>query len=171
MRRSLLLTLAVLCPFLAAPSGASAASVRVVGTGNAIRIDAAIDEYEDAQLVVNGAHGRLAAALDEAQTAPLLRDNLSVFRIDQTEVRGRAIYDPLPPLARSARVDGKARLLVRVNVPEGTPAGVYRGLLHLTLEKDALADVPISVTVWPVQLPARDDESAFKTLFLITPQS
>src|SRR4051812_32831450 len=156
MPRLLRLLAALSLAILVSPLAAHAADVEVVGGGEALLLDSAIDEYEDGHLTVGDAYGRLAVTVDPASDA-LLRDGLQVLRVAQTQVGGKQVDDPLPPLADDSRVDGDAGLVVRVDTPAGTAAGVYHALLHVTLDGSPLPDVPVQLTVWDVTLPARDD--------------
>jgi hypothetical protein len=152
---------------------AGAATPRVDVPGSTLEIDAASGELEDGSLIVRGAAGgRLAVRLD-AGSAPLLQQGLAVLRLTSTRVAGLAVADPLPPLARKATVSGPApvRLVVRVRVPDGTPAGIYEGRLAFASNGGRFASVPVRVRVFGVQLPARDDPTAFRTLFLVQPQT
>jgi hypothetical protein len=151
---------------LATPAGARQATRAVV-------LDASIGEYEDASLSLRApSTGLLEAALDPS-SATVLRDGLSVLRVETTRVAGRTIADPLPPLAEVATVQGGevARLVLRVHVPDGTPPGVYSGLVQLSLGGSPLRSVPLTLRVWDVRQPALDDPSGFRTLFLVNPQT
>ncbi len=44
-------------------------------------------------------------------------------------------------------------IFVDVHVPKGLAAGTYTGTVHVTADVGGSADVPISVTVWPLDLP------------------
>jgi len=44
-------------------------------------------------------------------------------------------------------------LWLDVHVPKGTPAGAYAGSLTVTATQGSSATVPVSVTVWPIDLP------------------
>ncbi len=151
---------------LAQPAGARQSA-------RAIVLDASIGEYEDAALSVRApATGRLEATLDPSSAA-VLRDGLSVLRVETTRVAGRTIADPLPRLAEVATVHGGevARLVLRVRIPDGTTPGVYSGLVQLSLGGSALRSVPLTLRVWDVRQPALDDPNGFRTLFLVNPQT
>src|SRR2546421_198826 len=107
MLRLLRLLAALTLAVLVSPLAAHAADVQIVGGGQALVLDSAIDEYEDGQLTVTDAYGRLAVAVDPASDA-LLRDGLQVLRVSQTQVGGKQVDDPLPPLVHASRVDGDA---------------------------------------------------------------
>ena len=154
------------------PAAAAVPSVDVPGRGTTIRVDAAIGELEDARIVVHGASGRLSAQLED-DSAPLLHEGMTVLRLVTTRVGERAIADPLPPLARRATVAQGApvRLVLRFRVPDGTAPGAYEGRLALSSAGHAFATVPVRLRVFAVQMPARDDPAAFRSLFLIAPQT
>ena len=162
------LTAGVVLPLPAAAAGPSVD----VPVGSQVRVDAASGEFANAGLTVRGATGRLSVRL-EAGSAPLLEQGLTVLRLRTTHVGGRAIADPLPPLVRSATITGAApvRLVLRFRVPDATPAGIYDGRLAFFHDGRRFGRVPVRLRVFGVQLPARDDPTAFRTLFLIQPQT
>ena len=151
---------------------AAAPSVAVPGPGSTLRVDAAAGELEDGSVVVRGARGRLSVHLDDG-SAPLLQQGLAVLRLTRTQVDGRAIADPLPPLAQAAKVrtSSPVRLVLRFRVPDATPPGVYEGRLAFASNGRRFATVRVRLRVFGVQMPARDDPTAFRTLFLIQPQT
>ena len=159
---------------LALPAGAGAASpsVDVPGPAAQIRVDAASGELANAGVTVRGATGRLSVRLEDG-SAPLLRQGLTVLRLVTTQVGGRAIADPLPPLVQAATVAGTApvRVVLRFRVPDATPAGVYEGRLAFAVDGRRFERVAVRLRVFGVQLPARNDPTAFRTLFLIQPQT
>ena len=162
--------LAALVP--AGSAGAATPRAEVPGPGSTVRVDAAAGELEDGTIVVHGARGRLSVHL-EAGSAPLLLESLSVLRLTTTRVAGREIADPLPPLSQEpvVRVGSKVRLVLRFRVPDATPAGIYDGRLVVASNGRRFASVPVRLRVFGVQMPARDDPAAFRTLFLIQPQT
>ncbi len=153
-------------------AGAAVPSVDVPGAGSRIRVDAASGELANAGVTVRGATGHLSVRL-EPDSAPLLRQGLTVLRLVTTQVGGRAIADPLPPLVQTATVSGTApvRLVLRFRVPDATPAGIYEGRLAFSRDGQRFRQVPVRLRVFGVQLPARNDPKAFRTLFLIQPQT
>jgi hypothetical protein len=159
---------------LACAQAAAAAGPRVdvAGPGATLRVDAAAGEFEDGTATVHGASGRLSVALTTG-AAPLLQQGLSVLRLTTTQVDGREVGDPLPPLAQEAAVTASepVRLVLRFRVPDGTPAGVYAGRLAFSSNGRRFATVPVRLRVFGVQLPARDDPAGFRTLFLMQPQT
>ena len=162
--------LAALVP--AGSAGAATPRAEVPGPSSTVRVDAAAGELEDGTIVVHGARGRLSAHL-EPGAAPLLLDSLAVLRLTTTRVDGREIGDPLPTLSQElfVRAGSKVRLVLRFRVPDGTPAGVYDGRLAVASNGRRFASVPVRLRVFGVQMPARDDPAAFRTLFLIQPQT
>ena len=116
--------------------------------------------------------GRLSVHAQEGSAA-LVPLGLSVLRVTTTRVAGRAVPDPLPPLARRSTVGGSGpvRLILRFRVPEGTAAGTHDGGLVFSLDGRPFATLPVRLRVFGVQLPARDDPAGFRTLFLIQPQT
>jgi hypothetical protein len=163
---------AALSALCTASAPAATPGVEVPGPSATVRVDAAIGEIEDAGVVVHGISGRLSVSLDSG-SAPLLAQSLSVLRVATTRVAGRTVADPLPPLHRRAGVSAKApvRLVLRFRVPDGTAAGTYDGRLVFARNRQPFATLPVRLRVFAVQLPGRDDPKAFRTLFLIQPQT
>jgi hypothetical protein len=151
---------------------AATPAVDVPGPGSTVRVDAAAGELENGRVIVRGVSGRLSVRLD-AGSAPLLLQGLSVLRLVDTQVAGRAIGDPLPPLAQRAKLiaSSPVTLVLRFRVPDATPAGIYEGRLEFASNGHGFATVPVRLRVFGVQMPARDDPAAFRTLFLIQPQT
>ena len=168
----LAVALTALCTLGAGPAVAATPRVEVPGPGATVRVDAASGESEDATVVVHGVNGRLSAHFDAA-SAELLPANLSVLRVATTRVAGRQVADPLPPLQRRATMSAAApvRLVLRFRVPDGTAAGTYDGRLVFAQNGQPFETLPVRLRVFAVQLPARDDPAAFRTLFLIQPQT
>ncbi len=162
----------LLVALLAADAHAATPRVEVPGRASTIGVDAASGELESAIAVVRGVAGRLSVRL-AAGSAPLLHSGLTVLRVETTRVGGRSVSDPLPPLTRRATVSaGEAvRLVLRFHVPDGTAAGTYAGGLVFEEAGRPFATVPVRLRVFGVQLPARNDPAAFRTLFLISPQT
>jgi hypothetical protein len=153
-------------------AGAETPNVDVPGPGSTIRVDAASGELEDASVVVRGVEGRLSVRV-EPGSATLLQFGFTALRVVTTRVGARAIPDPLPPLERRATVSGASpvRLVLRFRVPDGTAPGTYEGSLAFRSNGRPFATVAVRLRVFGVQLPARDDPTAFRTLFLIAPQT
>jgi hypothetical protein len=170
---SSLLVVAALVAILAARPGSAAAAtprVEVPGAATSIEVSAASGELEDARVVVRGVAGALSVHL-AAGAPPLLRQGLSVLRLESTLVAGRAVADPLPPLERRANVRAgeDVTLILRFRVPDATPAGRYESRLVFAAAGHIVATVPVLLRVFGVQLQARDDPNAFRTLFLLKP--
>ncbi len=166
------------CGFLAAmlaapavPAAGATPSVEVPGAATSIDVSAGRGEFEDARVVVHGAAGALSVR-PAAGSPALLQQGLSVLRLETTQVDGRPVADPLPPLMRRASVAGgeDVSLVLRFRVPGETLPGSYRSSLVFSVDGVAFATVPLLLRVFDVQLPARDDSSALRTLFLLKPQ-
>jgi hypothetical protein len=169
-----LLVLGVLVAVLgaSAPSSRAAAPrVDVPGAAASVEVSAASGELEDATVVVHGASGRLSVRLAVGAPA-LLQQGLAVLRVETTLVDGRPTPDPLPPLARRATVASgeDVTLVLRFRVPDATPAGTYASQLMFAAGGHPFSTVPLRLRVFGVQLPARDDPNALRTLFLLKPQ-
>jgi hypothetical protein len=137
--------------------------------GGCIRISAAQDETEAAQLVVRpGAdlQGLTAAAggLQGPSGATIPGAAVEVLRVRYVEVAnptdqtGAAAPwpDPLPPFSGPIDVPAGVNqpLWVRVHVPPETAAGVYRGQIRLAAQ-EFQAEVPLEVEVFAFRLPER----------------
>lgn len=137
--------------------------------GHAIRIQAARNEAEAAQLVVRPAEtlrGFLAtgAALIGPNGAVIPAENVDVLRVRYvpvtrpTDAVGVAAPwpDPLPPFSGPIDVPTNQNqpVWVRVRVPDEAPSGTYTGFVHLTAE-GFRADAPLEVTVFDFDLPNR----------------
>jgi Domain of unknown function (DUF4091) len=154
----------------AAPARTATPSVEVPGAAASVDVAAGRGELEDATVVVHGARGTLAARVVPG-SAPLVQQGLSVLRLETTQVDGRAVADPLPPLSRRATVAGEdVTLVLRFRVPGSTPAGTYAARLAFAVDGHSIATLPVQLRVFDVELPARDDPTAFRTLFLLKPQ-
>jgi hypothetical protein len=137
--------------------------------GEALVIRAAGDEREAAQLVVRpGALLRGLRIIPQALKGPkgsrIEARQIEVLRVGYVPVAQPSDYsgaaalwpDPLPPLARPIDVPANTNqpLWVRVHVPPGTRAGLYRG--DLILEAEGFrAQVPLQVEVYGFDLPRR----------------
>ena len=150
---------------------AASPTVEVPGAAASIEVSAARGELEDARVIVHGASGRLSVR-PEAGSAPLVQQGLAVLRLETTRVAGGAVPDPLPPLSRrsAVRPSEDVTLILRFRIPDETAAGSYDGRLAFTAGGRAFASVAVHLRVFDVQLPARDDPSGFRTLFLLKPQ-
>jgi len=137
--------------------------------GAAIRIQAAKNEAEAAQLVLRP-DSAMRAFIAEAKPltgpkgATIPADRIDVLRVGYVPVtlptdKVGAVApwpDPLPPFQGPIDLDAQKNqpLWVRVRVPKDTPAGVYKGAIGLTA-KDYAAEVPLEVTVFDFTLPDR----------------
>lgn len=137
--------------------------------GEAIRISAARGEAEAAQLVVRPAKPltgfRAAAtalagpggAVIPAAVVDLLEVRYVSISMPSDETGGVGRWpDPLPPLAGPLSLAGGRNqpIWVRVRVPRGTPAGVYRGEIRLAAS-GWHATAPLVVEVYGFDLPDR----------------
>jgi hypothetical protein len=171
---SLVLVCGLLGALLAAralPAAGAGPSVEVPGAAASVEVSAGRGELEDARVVVHGAAGALTVRVAAGSPA-LLQQGLSVLRLETTQVDGRPVADPLPPLTRRASVGAgeDVPLVLRFRVPDEAPAGSYRGTLVFALDGHSFATVPLLLRVFDVQLPRRDDPGALRTLFLLKPQ-
>lgn len=151
---------------------------RLIGT--ALKIAAARNESEAAQFVL-----RPQTALKNltVQTTPLRSagatidaKNIEVLRVryvdiaQPTDATGTAAPwpDPLPPL--KAPIDLEANrnqpFWLRVSVPKGAKAGVYKGEVRLKANGYS-ASVPVQLTVWNFALP---DRLTCQTAFGFSPE-
>jgi hypothetical protein len=137
--------------------------------GRALRIQAARNEVEAAQVVV-----RPTAALTGFAVAvePLIgpkgvvipAKNVETLRVRYvpvvrpTDKIGAAAPwpDPLPPFKGLIDLEGRRNqpIWVRVKVPENVPSGTYKGVIRLSASGYE-ASVPIEVTVFDFELPDR----------------
>ena len=137
--------------------------------GAALRIQAARNETEAAQLVVRPAaalQGLTAhcdglagpdGAVIPAEAVEVLRVRYVDVAIPTDEVGAVAPWpDPLPPFDAPVDVpaDTNQPLWVRVHVPEDAPAGVYRGQVALAADGYQAA-APVEVEVFGFTLPDR----------------
>jgi len=148
--------------------------------GEALRISAARNEAEAAQLVLRPARDleglRLEARdLQGPGRARIPAAAVEVLRVGYvpvtrpTDETGAAGWwpDPLPPVRE--RLDLEAGVnqpfWVRVTVPRGVPAGVYRGEIRLKAQ-GYKAVVPVEVEVYDFDLP---DRMTCQTAFGLSP--
>ncbi|MBP5640800.1 MAG: hypothetical protein J6X55_15065 [Victivallales bacterium] len=76
----------------------------------------------------------------------------------RTTYQAKAYYRQIPMVLDRAKVfpvpaDTAHSFWLDIAVPEGTPAGVYKGSVRVTLD-DAVQEIPVSVTVRPFSLPS-----------------
>ncbi len=138
--------------------------------GRALRIHAARNETDAAQLVVRPArelHGfrvRTPGPLRGPDGATLPADTLEFLRVRYVRVERPTDFrgcvglwpDPLPPLRAPITLPANRNqpLWVRVSAPKAARPGVYRGTIRLEAE-GWRAEVPIEVTVFDFALPDR----------------
>jgi len=137
--------------------------------GQAIRIQAAKNEVEAAQVVICPAEdmrGFTASCGDLAGPggAKIPAANIELLRVryvpvtQPTDKVGVAAQwpDPLPPFQGPIDLEAKKHqpVWVRVKVPRDVPAGVYKGQVHLSAEGYA-AEAPLEVTVFDFEFPDR----------------
>ncbi len=137
--------------------------------GAALRIQAARNEAEAAQFVVcpkealtglSATPGSLtskAGGTIPAEAMELLRVRYVNITTPTDAVGAAAPWpDPLPPLEDPIDVDAGRHqpIWVRVTVPPGTLAGVYRGVIALDAEGYS-GEVPVEVEVFDFDLPDR----------------
>lgn len=148
--------------------------------GEAIRISAARNEAEAAQLVISPQSDLRGLSVTPGDLrgpsgALLPAHAVEVLRVryvnvteptDPTGVVG-LWPDPLPPIRDSLEAKGGENLplWVRVTVPKGTPAGIYSGKLMLQAENWS-AEVPLQVEVFGFELP---DQMTCTTAFGFRP--
>ena len=146
-------------------------------SGDSVRIRAARNEAECAQLVVRPARdlhnvtASMAGDLRSAGGAVLAGSAVEVLRVRYVDVRhvsdalGEAGLwpDPLPPFRGGIDVPAATNqpLWVRVSVPAGASAGLYAGAIAVRAE-GFRADVPLEVEVFDVTLP---QETTCRSLF------
>jgi hypothetical protein len=166
----------------AQPRAAKSASVGVFPSSTTIRASAplpargatsvslntAIGEQDDAQIVVSDAQQVriLAPQLD----APL---QLKLFFAHYVSFGGTLVPDALLPWDGGQRATEQKNqpLWLQVTVPPGTPPGTYQGSVQVVAD-DATVGVPISVTVFPVSLPAPNQVAgSLLTAFHVAAQS
>jgi len=133
-----------------------------------VSLNMAVDEQEDAVLVVSGAQ---RVQLDAPTIdAPL---QLQLRFAHYVSFGGTLVPDALLPWDGSARAAEHANqpLWLQVTAPAGTAPGVYHG--RVTVVADGAAQqIPLSVRVFPVALPARNQVAgSLLTAFHVAAQS
>jgi len=141
----------------------------------AVRIYAARNEYESAQVVIRAG----AAPVEDATVtiSPLVgpggatigADSVSLFRVTYIHLPAvKADYpDPLPPLTGPFRVEAESNqpVWITVYVARGKPAGEYRGKITVNADGAQERSIPVALTVWNFTLP---DMPASRTAFGIS---
>ena len=137
--------------------------------GKAVRIQAAKNEVEAAQLVVHPAqqlndlfaHGDVLTGPGGATIPAYNVEVLTVRYVPVTQPTDKTGVaapwpDPLPHFKWLLNLEAKTNqpVWVRVKVPRTAPAGLYTGVIHLTAENYAV-DVPLEVEVFDFMLPDR----------------
>jgi len=139
-----------------------------------VRIYAARNEYESAQIVVRAGAQSLqdvlvtVSALSGPGGAEIGTDCISLYRVAYIHLPALKADcpDPLPPLTPfSVAPETNQPVWITVYIPKGTPRGDYRG--HLTISATGATEhrVPIVVTVWNFDLP---DTPTSRTAFGIS---
>jgi hypothetical protein len=140
----------------------------------AVRIYAARNEYESAQVIIRAATTPLEDVT--VKVGPLVgpggakigADLIRLYRVAYIHLPAvKADYpDPLPPLMGPFRVAAETNQPVWITayVPRGKPAGEYRGKIEVTAG-GATQSVPVALTVWNFTLP---DTPASRTAFGIS---
>ncbi len=138
-------------------------------TAPAIQIAAAANEVEAAQLVLRPQKPLqgltvVGSDLTGPQGARMRASCIEILQVGYVHVAQPTDAvgtvgpwpDPLPPLAQSVELKGGVNfpLWVRVHVPKGQPAGVYRGVISIQAE-GIKAAVPLQVEVFGFELPDR----------------
>jgi len=154
-----------------APSGWKTSRVRPApaNQGGAVRIQAAKNEAESAQIVVRPDKGMkgltaTADALKGPAGTVIPADAIDILRVRYvmvtrpTDSTGCVAPwpDPLPPLKGPLDLEAMKNqpLWIRVTVPKDAKPGVYKGAIHLAAENYA-ADVQLEVEVFDFTLPDR----------------
>jgi hypothetical protein len=153
---------AALVALVAAPSVSaavatypSATSIEATGplppnAGRVLTYNVAIGEREGALLVVTAAR-RISVTVTAPGGGHIA---VRLFYARYVTAGGRPVPDVLEPWDGVERGTEKANqpVLVQVEVPYGTPAGTYSGLLTVTADGKPTA-VPLRIRVFPVTLP------------------
>lgn len=129
------------------------------------RVYAARGERESFQLVlVPSEDVRLSSARVSALVGPgtITADNVSLREVayvpikhptDYWEFAGCEMPDPLPTLGQvDIRAGEQQPIWVTINVPSGTPAGLYRGNISFSVGGKE-STVPIDLEVWDFDMP------------------
>ena len=153
------------------------------GAAPAAKIAAAKNEFESFQVVVTGAASGISmgiAGLNDGAGHTIAGRDLVLYRealinvASQTGGDGAAgiwpdaLIPDVDPIAGEKRnafpfdvPAGESRaVLVDVHAPQGTPAGTYTGVLHVT--GSVTQDVAVALTVWDFEVPST---STLRTAF------
>lgn len=139
-----------------------------------VRMYAARNEYESAQVVIRAESRRL----DEVKVAvsdligprgrKISSRDIALHRVAYIHLPAlnADFPDPLPPITPfSVEPDADQPVWMTVYVPKGTPKGEYRGQLTVSISGQEDRRVPIVLTVWGFTLP---DTPASRTAFGIS---
>jgi hypothetical protein len=120
------------------------------GGARAVKLNAAIGEYESAWIVVPGG-AEVTMSFDRQSIAPL---DVSLAWGHFVRVGSRLVADALLPWDGSARASEQANqpVFVRVAVPRGTAPGTYTAELTIG-SGTATATMPLSIRVFPFEMP------------------
>jgi hypothetical protein len=138
------------------------------GAGSSVSLAMPIGGVDDAVVLVRGAQN--VALRAPTIQAPL---TLSTRFAHYVSVGGAPVPDALLPWdgAQRAAEEPNQPVWLQVSVPQGTAPGVYSGSVDVLADGNTTA-VPISVTVYPVTLPALNQvKGALLTAFNMNPQT
>lgn len=137
--------------------------------GTALEIRAAANEAEAAQLVIRPTRPLSQVSISAGDLEGPDGARIASSHVDLLEVRYVPVTyptdatstpglwpDPLPPLPSTFELPANQNLpvWVRVRVPKGQPAGIYRGELRVQ-GQDIEAQVPVRLEVFGFELPDR----------------
>jgi glycosyl hydrolase family 123 len=141
------------------------------GESSSITLNAARGEREGAWIVASGAQGRtLSASIDDYQLGDL---QAALYFGHFVEAGGRTRPDALIPWNGKPQATERRNqpIYLQVVVPDNARPGGYRATVHVTLDGIS-TDVPVSITVFRVRLPAPDAmKGNLLTAFHVIPQS
>jgi hypothetical protein len=139
------------------------------GARSELVYNVAIGEREGSLLVVRGSK-RIAAAVQAPGFGAI---SVRLFFAHFVAVGKRLVPDALDPWDGSTRAAEKTNqpVLVQVEVPYGTPPGIYAGALAVTADGRPTT-VPLRVQVFPVTIPRPETRIGnLLTSFYVSPQS
>jgi Domain of unknown function (DUF4091) len=152
------------------PSSATISpTIAPAGGANAIQLNAAIGEREAAWMVVTGAK-QISASID---TNALQGLPAGLSWGHYVHFSGRDVPDALLPWDGTARPAERRNqpLYFQVAVPYGAHPGIYRTTVTVTADSVA-TQIPVSVTVFPFQLPPPNAERGnLQTAFLTSAET
>lgn len=140
-----------------------------VATADAIRIACASNERHSFQLVVAPQRAVRLARVEVSDLAKgvdkIPADRIECQHIDYVPIRRRSritpadfvgwVGDPLVPIEPVLLTPeaGNYGIWLTLDVPEGTPAGVYRGTVSIVGDVAPLFEIPVELTIHPFTLP------------------